>query len=86
MPSQNRRLIVVSQRFHNERAVYLARAHGMTAYGYDAQDVGGREGLRMRVREVASRVVAVLDVALGSSPKFSGPSEESPFAARPGGV
>src|SRR3954471_14168799 len=28
------RLIIVSQHFHNVRAVYLARAHGMEAYGF----------------------------------------------------
>jgi SanA protein len=70
------RLIVVSQRFHNERAVYLARAHGVEAYGYDAKDVGGVEGLTVRLREVVSRLAAVLDVeVLHSSPRFGGPRE-----------
>jgi SanA protein len=75
-----RELIVVSQRFHNERAVYLARAHGIHAHGYDAQDVDGPEGLRTRVREIASRVVAVLDVELlHSTPRFTGPPELAAF-------
>jgi SanA protein len=73
-------LIVVSQRFHNERAVYLARAHGIRAYGYDAADVGGAEGVRVKLREVASRLAAVLDVeVLRSSPRFAGPREATPF-------
>lgn len=73
-------LIVVSQRFHNERAVYLARAHGIHAYGYDARDVGGAEGLRVKLREVASRLAAVLDVrVLHSTPRFAGPREATPF-------
>jgi SanA protein len=73
-------LIVVSQRFHNERAVYLARAHGIRAYGYDARDVSGSAALRTRLREIVSRVVAVLDVeVLHSTPHFSGPREPAPF-------
>lgn len=73
-------LIVVSQRFHNERAVYLARAHGIRAYGYDALDVRGSVALRTRLREVASRLVAVLDVnVLHSRPRFGGPREPTPF-------
>ena len=73
-------LIIVSQRFHNERAVYLARAHGIRAYGYDARDVSGSAALRTRLREVVSRLVAVLDVELlHSKPRFGGPREPDPF-------
>lgn len=73
-------LTVVSQRFHNERAVYLARSHGIRAYGYDALDVRGAPGLRTRLREVASRLVAVLDVELlHSTPRFAGPPEPAAF-------
>jgi SanA protein len=73
-------LIVVSQRFHNERAVYLARAHGIRAFGYDARDVSGSAAFRTRLREIVSRVVAVLDVeVLHSTPHFSGPREPTPF-------
>ena len=75
------KLIIVSQRFHNERAVYLARAHGMQAFGYDAAAVGGIEGLRMQAREIISRMAAVLDVeVLHSRPRFPGPPENAPFS------
>ncbi len=70
------RFIVVSQRFHNERAVYLARAHGLEAFGFDAQPVGGGAGLRTRAREWIARVAAVLDVAIGATPKHLGPPVE----------
>ena len=77
------RMIVVSQRFHNERAVYLARAHGMDAYGFNARDVGGLEGTRVRARELVSRMAAVLDVeVLHTRPRFPGPPEQTPFASR----
>lgn len=71
-----KRFVVVSQRFHVERAVFLARSRGLDAFGYCAPDVAGRSGgvgLRMRLREVAARVVAVLDArVLGTRPKFLG--------------
>ncbi len=75
-----RRVTVVSQRFHVERAVFLARAHGLEAYGFAARDVGGPEGRRVRAREVLSRLAAVLDVrVLHSRPRFTGPPVALPL-------
>lgn len=74
-----RQVIVVSQHFHNERAVYLARARGLDAFGFDARDVSGREGLWMEVREAFSRLCAILDVrVLHTRPRFLGPREAVP--------
>jgi SanA protein len=56
------RFVVVSQRFHNERAVYIARQRGIEAYGFNAPDVNGYYSLKTRVREVFARVKAMLDV------------------------
>lgn len=68
-----RRLVIVSQRFHNERALYLARAHGLDAYAYDAAPVA--RGGWARGREWAARAAAFLDVNLfGTAPKFLGPA------------
>lgn len=68
------RFIVVSQRFHNERAVFLARRHGLEATGFDARDVSRRIAPKTWLREYLARVQAVLDVTvLQTSPKFSGP-------------
>lgn len=78
-----RRFTVISQRFHDLRAVYLARAHGVEAYGYAAGDVGGADGVRVRLRELFSRTFALLDVSvLGSRPHFPGPREHT--ALEPG--
>lgn len=67
------RLIVVSQRFHNERAVFLALRHGIEAYAYNAADVTGAGGARMQAREWLARLRAVLDVTLlRTRPKFLG--------------
>lgn len=69
-----RRFVVVSQRFHNERAVFLARQHGLDAVAYNARDVRARAGLMTHLREYLARVNAVLDVTLlQTEPKFYGP-------------
>ncbi|MCI5161133.1 MAG: hypothetical protein D3917_03725 [Candidatus Electrothrix sp. AX5] len=65
--------VVISQKFHNERAIYIGRAYGIELYGYNAQDIGVRSGLKTRLREVLSRVMCVLDVELlHTGPRFLG--------------
>ena len=65
--------IVVSQRFHNERAVFLARQHGIPAVAYDAAAVRHSRALLTHLREWLVRVQVVLDVTvLGTKPKFLG--------------
>ena len=69
--------VVISQKFHNERAIYIARAYGVELYGYNAQDVGIRNGFKTRLREVFSRVMCVLDVELlHTGPRFLGKRNE----------
>jgi SanA protein len=75
-----RRFTIISQRFHDLRAVYLARRRGIEAYGFAAADVGGAEGLRVSARELVSRLFALLDVSLRTRPRYSGPVENPPFA------
>lgn len=67
------RYIVVSQRFHNERAVYLARSRGIEAYGYNARDVGFSFGLKTRLREYLARVKMFVDLWSGRQPRHGGP-------------
>jgi SanA protein len=66
------RVIIVSQPFHLARALYLARAHGLDADGYAAQDVPLRFGVRTYLREVAARGAAVLDLMVGVEPRYLG--------------
>ena len=66
-------MVFVSQRFHNERAAYLAKANGITYCGYNARDVAGHGGLKTKLREVGARVKMWLDVrVLGTRPKHLG--------------
>lgn len=81
-----RRIVVVSQRFHVERAVYLARARGIEAFGYCARSVGGSSGRRMRVREVVARAAALIDAhVLHTEPRLVGPRVEVDLGADPDG-
>ena len=67
------RFTVVSQPFHNERAIYLARQHGLEVIGYNAKDVATMLDLRTRLREVLARFKCLLDVyVLEKEPKFLG--------------
>lgn len=65
--------IVVSQKFHNERAVFLAQYYGFTAYGYNAKDVAlGRVSYKTVVREKFARVKVFVDLLLNKQPRFLG--------------
>lgn len=62
---------VISQKFHNERAVYLARKNGIEAVGYNAKTPW--QSNRLRIREYLAKVKAVLDInVLKTKPKFLG--------------
>ncbi|MGC4067592.1 MAG: ElyC/SanA/YdcF family protein [Polyangiaceae bacterium] len=68
------RIVIVSQRFHNQRALYLALASGVNAMAYNARDVVGSEGNFTGLREPLARIRAVLDVhLLRTRPRFTGP-------------
>jgi SanA protein len=66
------RFIVVSQEFHNERAVFIARSLGLEAYGYNAQDVSAYMGFKTNMRELLARVKVFLDLLWGQEPHFLG--------------
>ncbi len=62
--------IVISQAFHNARALFIADAYGVQAIAFNAQDVQGGYGLKVRLREVLARFKAVLDLyVLGTQPR-----------------
>lgn len=76
------RIVLVSQRFHNYRAVWLARRHGLEAVACDAAGTTAWEAWRWEAREAVARVVAVLDVYLWHrQARFMGPPE--PLFPRP---
>ncbi len=68
-------IIIVSQRFHAERAIFLARHYGIDASGLAAADPDDLGLMKVRAREVLARVVAVLDIVINRGPKFLGEPE-----------
>jgi len=46
---------VISQRFHNERALYIASKEGITAIAYNAKDVNASAGFKTLLRERLAR-------------------------------
>lgn len=67
-----KKFIVISQAFHNERAVYIARKKGYDVYGFNAQDVSKKRSFLTHVREYFARVKAFIDVTLNVDPYFLG--------------
>ena len=63
---------VISQEFHNRRAVYIAQALGLDAVGYNAADVAAYGGMKTRLREKLARVRMFMDLWTGKNPKFLG--------------
>lgn len=70
--------IVVSQPEHVRRAVFLGRAFGCDAYGFEAQDVNGRYSIKTKIREQFAKIAAVIDAVIRRSPKFLGEKVELP--------
>lgn len=63
---------VISQKFHNERAIFLAKRKGLNAIGYNAEDITGQQGYKVQFREYFARVKVFLDLLLNTEPKFYG--------------
>ncbi|GLU55991.1 protein SanA [Dyadobacter frigoris] len=53
---------VISQNFHNARALYIAHNEGINAISFAAQDVPDGYSIRTLIREYLARPKAVLDV------------------------
>lgn len=66
------KLVIISQKFHNERAVFLARKNGMEAFGYNANDVNKYAGLKTNLREYLAKTKVYWDLLFGVQPKFGG--------------
>ena len=64
---------VISQKWHNERAIYIAERKGLDAIAYNAKDVKVRLSFfKNHAREALSKVKVVLDILFHKKPKFLG--------------
>ncbi len=72
-------ITLVSQKFQNERAAYIAKSRGMKVYGYNARDVEGYAARKTEDREVLARVKMWIDVNItNKQPKHLGEKEPVP--------
>ncbi|MEL6924932.1 MAG: ElyC/SanA/YdcF family protein [Bacteroidota bacterium] len=74
---QQDRFVIVSQPFHNHRALFIARRYGIDAIAFNARKVNHLSSTKIKFREILARVKAVLDLyILRKQPKFLGEVEE----------
>jgi SanA protein len=71
------RFTIISQAFHNQRALFIAQHYGLNAVGFNAGDVTGRNGVKVQLREMLARVKVFLDLyLLNKQPKHLGEQVE----------
>jgi len=63
---------VISQQFHNERAIYIAEKKGLKAIGFNARGISGKQGTKVQFREYFARVKVFIDLLLNTQPRFYG--------------
>ena len=66
-------ITIISQEFHNQRALFIANKNNINAIGFNAKEVNKNYSFKTRVREYFARVKCVLDIyVFYTSPKFLG--------------
>jgi|SRR5699024_2479111 len=63
-------ITIISQKFHNERAVYLAEKNGLQAVAFNAKDP--KASYKVTLREYFAKTKAYFDVLFNVQPKFLG--------------
>jgi SanA protein len=73
---------VISQEFHNQRAIFIARRRGLDAIGFNAPEVDAYNSFRTKCREVVARANTLLDIfVFRRAPKFLGRKVKIPADA-----
>src|ERR1700683_4775391 len=66
-------ITVISQEFHNERAIFIARYRGVDAIGFNAPEVDAYDSFKTKCRELIARANMLLDLfVFGRAPRFLG--------------
>ena len=63
---------IVSQSFHNQRAIYIARKKGIEAIAFNSEDGTSKFAFKVQVREVAARILVLFDMMTARQPHFLG--------------
>jgi SanA protein len=70
-------ITIISQEFHNERAVFIANYFKMSAIAYNAENVSEMFSIETEIREWFAKCKAVLDLyVFHASPHFLGNKEK----------
>lgn len=76
-----KKVVVVSQAFHNHRALFIADYYGIQAIGFNAQGIPFSWDMKTPIREFFARFKAVLDLyVLHTQPRFLGKKIEIPLS------
>lgn len=67
--------IVITQKFHASRALFIADKNGINARVFVAGDPDIGISSKLMMREWMARIVAVMDVITNRKPRFYGPQE-----------
>jgi len=79
--------IIVSQRFHCRRALFIARSNGIPAIAYAAAEVRHAGHYRIMLREFFARIKAGLDVwLLNTPPKYLEEKKKITLRQNPTGI
>ncbi|MCK5876847.1 MAG: YdcF family protein [Candidatus Marithrix sp.] len=83
--SQQDDIVIVSQAFHNKRAIFISDFYNIKAIGFNAKDVPFRNDMKTPIREYLARLKAVLDLYfLKTQPKFLGEKVKINFSDNSG--
>lgn len=63
---------IISQEFHNQRAIYIANQLQLNTVGFNSKDVDAYYGIKTKLREKLARTKVMLDLLFGKKPKFLG--------------
>lgn len=70
---------IISQAFHNERAIYIAQKYHFNAIGFNAKEPSVKFGIKTYIREYFARVKVLLDMLTDKQPKYLGAKVEIPL-------
>ena len=66
------KVTVISQEFHNKRAIFLGGVFEVDIIRYNAQDIGVAQGAKVMLREKLARVKVFIDILTNKKPKYLG--------------
>lgn len=71
------KITIITQSFHSYRALFISNYYDMDAVAMVADEPDFENSLKVRIREYAARVIAVLDLyVFKTAPRFLGEKEE----------